>query len=105
MNDLTVEILREIRDEIRSTNTRLDTTNTRLDTTNARLEATADRLDARLERLERQHVSAELHIATELVAVAAVMGEIRDGLTRDRDLRGAVADHEARIRRLEGASH
>lgn len=35
--DVVPAILREIRDEIRGTNTRLDETNTRLDETNARL--------------------------------------------------------------------
>ena len=55
--NLTVEILKDIRDEIRSTNTRLDTTNTRLevlrvdlterlDATNSRLDATNSRLDS-----------------------------------------------------------
>ena len=35
---LTVQILREIRDEVRGTNARLDQTNARLDQTNARLD-------------------------------------------------------------------
>ena len=37
-NDLTTEILRDIRDAVRSTNARLDETNARLDETNARLD-------------------------------------------------------------------
>lgn len=51
--DLTVEILREIRDGIQDLrvdfNARLDETNARLDQTNARLDQTNDRLD-RVER-------------------------------------------------------
>ncbi len=51
-HDLTVEILREIRDEIRTTNTRLDRTRedlaARIDQTNARL----DQTNARLDRLD-----------------------------------------------------
>ncbi|MBI2898452.1 MAG: hypothetical protein HYY06_33180 [Deltaproteobacteria bacterium] len=43
--DLTVEILREIRDEIRTTNQRLDMTNQRLDMTNQRLDQSNQRLD------------------------------------------------------------
>jgi hypothetical protein len=35
-SDLTIEILRGIRDEVRQTNARLDQTNARLDQTNAR---------------------------------------------------------------------
>ena len=57
--DLTVAILREIRDEIRSTRTELGAaigeTNSRLDQTNSRLDSTNSRLDqtnARLERVE-----------------------------------------------------
>ena len=50
--DLSIEILREIRDSIRDLrddfNTRLDQTNTRLDQTNTRL----DQTNARLERVE-----------------------------------------------------
>lgn len=42
--DVVPAILREIRDEIRGTNTRLDQTNTRLDETNARLDETNARL-------------------------------------------------------------
>lgn len=104
MKDLTVEILREIRDEIRSTRvdlgSRIDATNQRLDATNQGLDATNERLD----RLERQQISAEIHLATELVAVAGAIELVRQELVKDRDLRGAVADHEARIRRLEGAA-
>ena len=37
-SDITVEILKDIRDEIRSTNQRLDTTNERLDAGNQRLD-------------------------------------------------------------------
>jgi chromosome segregation ATPase len=57
--DITVQILREIRDgihELRNDfNARLDQTNARLDQTNARLDQTNARLDqsnARLERVE-----------------------------------------------------
>ena len=44
-DELTVAILREIRDEIRTTNQRLDVTNQRLDVTNQRLETTNQRLE------------------------------------------------------------
>ena len=43
--DLTVEILRDIRDGVNQTNSRLDQTNSRLDQTNSRLDQTNDRLD------------------------------------------------------------
>ena len=58
MNDdvvhLTVTILREIRDEIREANTRLDLTNERLDLTNERLERLAHRVDRGFIHLDRR---------------------------------------------------
>lgn len=87
---LTVTLLREIRDEIRSTNVRLDSTNERLDATNERLE-----------RLETRQVASEVRLATELVAVVGAVRELRDTLVADRELRNDVADHERRIRALE----
>jgi chromosome segregation ATPase len=50
--DLTIEILKDIRDEIRATNQRLDATNQRLDATNQRLDVTIDRLDVTIARLD-----------------------------------------------------
>jgi chromosome segregation ATPase len=51
-DDLTVAILREIRDELKGTNSRLDQTNSRLDQTNSRLDQTNSRLDQTNSRLE-----------------------------------------------------
>jgi len=57
--DLTVKILREIRDAARQTNVRLDQTNARLDSlqheTNARLDQTNSRLDS-LQREMRESI-------------------------------------------------
>jgi hypothetical protein len=50
--DITVEILKEIRDEIRGTNARLDAANGRLDTTNGRLDAVEQTLSNRLGAVE-----------------------------------------------------
>ena len=44
--NLTVQILREIRDELKGTNARIDQTNARLDQTNERLDQTNERLGA-----------------------------------------------------------
>jgi predicted nuclease with TOPRIM domain len=55
--DLTLEVLRQIRDEVHSTNERLEElrgdTNERLDAMTERLDATNERLDATNERLDR----------------------------------------------------
>ena len=83
MSDLGVQVLREIRDEVRKTNERLDSTN------------------QRLENLERRHVETEVRLSTELVAIAAAVGELKDVLLEDRRLREQVANHETRISQLE----
>lgn len=95
MADVTVEVLKEIRDEVRKTNARLDQTSERL---GARLDETNERLG----RLEKRQVEAEIRLATELTAVVGAIHEVRDVLVEDRKLRSDVADHEVRIRRLEG---
>lgn len=55
--DLTIEILKQIRDEIRVTradlSARIDETNARLDQTNSRLDQTNSRLDQTNSRLDR----------------------------------------------------
>lgn len=86
-NDVTLEVLKSIRDEVRLTRTdlvqRIDHTNARLDATNARLDEANTRL-----------TQTEVRLATEIVAVASAAFEVRDLL---RDHRG----DRARIDRLE----
>lgn len=94
---LTVAILRDIRDEVRKTNNRLDETNSRLDVTISRLDETNSRLD----RFERRQTESEVRIATELVALSGLVREMRDMYRDDRALRAKVLDHEARIATLE----
>jgi hypothetical protein len=114
-SDLTIEILKGIRDEVRGINSRLDVTNSRLDETNERLDVTNSRLDEtnerlealrddtniRFERFERRQAETELRLATELVAVAGAVREVRDQLREDRQLRVQVEDHERRLAALE----
>jgi hypothetical protein len=99
--DLTIEILKGIRDEVRTTNTRLEAlrldTNARLDETNQRLVETNQGLD----RLERRHTEADVRLATELVAVVGAVREVRDLLREDRALEGRIDDHERRIAAIE----
>ena len=87
--DLTTEILVQIRDEIRSTNSRLDTTNSRLDTTNARMD-----------RLERRQVESELRISTELTAVVSAVNAMHETL-KTGGVRAQVNDLELRVAALE----
>jgi len=87
MSDLTTQILIEIRDTIRDTNTSLSG---RIDQTNERLA-----------RLEKRQVATEVRLATELTEVSSVIRQLNDSLTEDRRFAARIADHEARISRLE----
>ena len=92
-SDVTIEILKDIRKELRGTNARLDQTNARLDQTHTRLG-----------QLERRVVSTKTRLATEVMTLARAVGSVRD-LLRDRlDVRDQVADHEHRIQTLEDRS-
>ena len=93
-DDLTIQILRGIRDQVRETNERLDRTNERLDQTNERLD-----------QVGRRQLESETRLTTELLAVVSAIHEVRDVLResagRDHRLGDRIEDHEARLRRLE----
>ena len=91
-DDITIEILKEIRDEIRATNGRLDET---------ALDETRTEMSDRFERLEHRQVVTETRIATELIAVAGAVNALREDLREDRALRRRVDEHERRIQTLE----
>ena len=92
MADLTGKILRQIRDEIREL--RKDVT---------RLDAGQSATNERLDRLDRRQIETETRLATELIAVATAVREVRDVLIEDRQLRSTVSDHERRLSRLESS--
>jgi hypothetical protein len=101
--DLTIEILKSIRDEVRATRedlgTRIDATNARLDATNARLDETNTGLAA----LREQQVHSEIRLATELVALSSAVRTVAERLRdpRDAGLSARVEDHERRLGELE----
>ncbi len=109
--DLTSEILRSIRDEVRGTNARIDETNTRIDETNTRIDETNTRIDetntrldgtiARLDRIERGQTESEIRTSTALIDLAGAVREVRDLLREDLGLSARVDDHEQRIRAIE----
>ncbi len=88
--DLTIEILKGIRDEVRATNSRLDMLTEGLGETNGRLD-----------RLERRQIDAEIRTSTALVDVAGAVREVRDLRREDLGLRARVDDHERRLRAIE----
>ncbi len=74
--DLTLEVLRSIRDEVHGLGSRVDETNARLDETNTRLD-----------RLERRQTEAEMRIETQLAAVVGAVNEVRDMVREELALR------------------
>jgi chromosome segregation ATPase len=103
--DLTIEILKGIREETHKTNERLDKTNDRLDELRVDLRSGLDDLRTdlvdRIERVERRQTETEMRLASELVAVGGAVREVRDLLREDRALRDRVDDHERRLTAVE----
>ena len=76
--DIPVQILTDIRDEIRKTNERLDHTSLCLDATNERLDGTNERLELVRDDLGRRITESELRTATAIHEMAGTLGEVRD---------------------------
>jgi len=79
----TLKVLREMRDELKGTNVRLD------------------RVESRVAAVENRQTETEARLATELVAVARAVGEVRDLLRDGLAIRAQVDDHERRLSALE----
>lgn len=94
--DLNTEILVSIRNEIASMNANLSA---RIDATNDRLDELRESLSARIGAVERRLTETEMRIATELVAVAGAVLEVRD-LIRDHRNQ-AIEDLQERVTVLE----
>ena len=86
----TLTLLREIRDELKGTNVRREGTNVRL-----------DRVESRVAALENRQTETAVRLATEIVAVARAVGEVRDLLRDGLAMRAQVDDHERRLSALE----
>lgn len=83
MSDLSVQLPKQIGDELRGTNDELEETNRRLDG----IEACLQRVESRLELIERRQTEMESRIASGLVAIAGAVRELRDGVLEGRKLR------------------
>lgn len=103
-DDITIEILKGIRDEIRGTNQRIDTTNQRLDTTIQRLDVTNERLDITIQRLDVTIERLDVVETTLLDVVAQqrfASRYLRAIAERDHALEPRVSDLELRVTKLE----
>jgi len=92
--DITIEILKGIREEARQTNARIDQTNARLDETNRRLEdmdtRVNGRIDALREELSKGIVESEIRTATAITDMHGTLRDVRDLLRDQLDLRPRV---------------
>ena len=118
--DLTVKILREIRDELRALRVGQDRTNERLDHTNERIDHTNERIDrsiamqitqhtdtnARLEQLDRSAVQGFTAVAKHIDALGARIDNLRDVAgDRTREHEERLTSAERRLDRLEAKEH
>jgi hypothetical protein len=93
-DDITVQILREIRDGI-------DKSNKRLDEHILATKLGFDRVDRKFEDMGRRIVESEIRTATAITGLASTMNDVRD-LLRDRlDLRDRVERCEHDIAELK----
>ena len=88
--NLTLQVLKEIRDGGKKTNERISETNGRLNETNVRLEQLRDELSRRI-------VESEMRTATAITALAGNVGELVAFLKQDRDLRPRLEQCEKDI--------
>jgi predicted nucleic acid-binding Zn-ribbon protein len=92
--DITIEILKDIRSELHD-----GLQSVRDEIQGVREEVQGVREEVR--DVRRRQTEGEIRVATELVAIAGVMREVRDELREDRALRARVDDHERRLRAIE----
>ena len=103
--DLTIEILKDIRTEIRTTREEL---RSEIGSVRDELRTTREELSERIGRTNERIdvvVEGQIRLATEVVAVAGEIREVSALVREDRQLRAKVEDHDKRIARLEQRSH
>ena len=104
-DDLTVQILTEIRDEIRTTRTdlgqRIDQTNLRVDKLRDELGSRIDETNVRIDQTNARITESEIRTSTALHELNGTMRDVH-GLLRDRlDLRDRVDRCERDIEDLK----
>jgi len=99
--DLTVEILKGIRTEIRETNARLEQTNVRLDGLATKVDGVTSHVDALEEGLGRRIVESEMRTATALTDLAGTIRDLTVLLRSQADLQPRVERCEQEIEALK----
>jgi len=82
-DDLTLDVLKSIRNEIQG------------------LRGDVRQTNDRLERLDQRQTQSEVRLATEIMEVARAIGAVKDLLQTNLDLRPQIEDHERRIATIE----
>jgi uncharacterized coiled-coil DUF342 family protein len=102
-DSITVEILKDIRKELQTTRDTIhqDLSELRQEVGEVRQHGreTRDELRETREQLIRRQTETEIRLSTEIVAVASMMGQVRDLLRAG--VRTELNDHERRITALE----
>jgi hypothetical protein len=93
-NEQTIEILKDIRDEVRRTNSRLDQTN-------ARLYQTHERVETSLADVSRRMVDSEIRTSAAVAKLAGTVREMTSVLRVRNDLRPRVERCEQHIAALQ----
>ncbi len=106
--NLTVQILREIRDEVKKTNERLDQSNERIDGLGQRIDETNKRVDETNERLvdlrkelSQRIVESEIRTATAITDLAGAVHSLRDAFVENLNLSGRVSQCEHDIKDIK----
>lgn len=107
--NLTVEILKSIRDEVRNNNARVDETNARLERLrtdlNQQLEQTRVDLSERIATTHRHIVESENRVATVMAQLAGDLHAIKtlavERRDKERDLRPRLEKCEADIQEIK----
>ena len=95
--DLTVAILREIRDETRTTNARIDKLSERVDRMSDRL----DRMGERMDKMHKHIVRVELNTATAISEMALSIKDLVAVIRKQSELRPRVEKCEAEIQAIK----
>lgn len=100
-DDITIEILKDIRQEIRGTNERVDRLDQRVDKLEIRLDRRIDGLHSELTGLRKDMIESEVRTATAIHDMHGTLRDVRDLLKDRLDLSDRVGRCEREIAELK----
>jgi predicted nucleic acid-binding Zn-ribbon protein len=99
--DVTLQVLVDIRDEIRGTNKRVDELKERVDHLEENVTREIKETNVRIDRLTDRVVASEIRVASALTEVVGSMNDVKSMLSERLDLRDRVANCERDIAELK----